>query len=81
MRFVEKCPHCSGQVVEKQVQEILSGGNNTAFLNVLVGVCLHCGERLYTPETIRQFEDIEAKLARKKITDFRPLGKSYQVVS
>ena len=34
MKFVEKCPRCGGQVVEKNVREILYGGQNTAFIKV-----------------------------------------------
>ena len=81
MRYVEECPRCGGQVIEKEVTEILSDSINTAFLKVKAGICLHCGERLYTPETVRRFEEIEAKLERQEITDFQPLGKSFQVAS
>lgn len=79
MTYVQKCPRCGGPVVEKEVQELLYGGNNTAFIVIVVGVCLHCGERLYTPEQIRRFENIEAKLAKEETTGFRPVGKSFQV--
>jgi len=81
MKYVEQCPRCGGQVIEKEITEILSDNINTAFLKVKAGVCLHCGERLYTPNTVRQFEEIEAKLERREITDFQPLGQSFQVAS
>lgn len=81
MKYVEKCPRCGGLVIEKEVREILFGGNNTAILNVKAGVCLHCGERLYTPEIVRRFEEIEAKLERQETEAFQPLGKSFQVIS
>jgi len=80
MKYVRKCPICSGQVIEKEVTEVLSGGINTAFIRVKAGVCLHCGERLYTPETVRRFEEIEAKLERQETSEFQPLGKSFQVI-
>ena len=80
MKYIEKCPHCGAKVVEREVEEILSGGNNTAFLTVKAGVCLHCGERLYTPETVRRFGEIEAKLEHQDTSDFQPIGKSFQVV-
>lgn len=80
MKYVKQCPTCGGQVIEKEVTEVLSGGINTAFLTVKVGVCLHCGERLYTSETVRRFEEIEAKLKRQETSDFQPVGKSFQVV-
>ena len=81
MSYVEKCPHCGGQVVEKEVTEVLSGGVNTAFLTVKAGVCLHCGERLYTPEMIRRFEDIVTQLERQQTDELQLVGKSFQVVS
>ncbi len=43
-------------------------------------VCRHCGERLYSEDTVKRFEQIRAKLAKQDVTDFRPLGRSYQVV-
>lgn len=76
----EKCPICSGQVVEKEVEELLRGGIHTAVLKVRAEVCQRCGERLYSPETIRRFEDITAKLERQETEGFQPLGKSFQVV-
>ena len=81
MKYVNKCPHCGGQVIEKKVQETLTGGINTAFINVKVGVCLHCGEKLYTPKQIRLFEELELKLKHHDIAAFKPLGYSYQVAS
>ncbi len=78
-KYVKKCPTCGADVIEKEVTEILAGGVNTAFVKVKVGVCLHCGERLYTPDIVKKFEEIEAKLQRQDTSGFRPLGKSYQV--
>ena len=79
-RYVEKCPRCGGRVIEKEVTEVLYGGVNTAILRVKVGVCLLCGERLYTPDIVRKFEDIEVKLEQQKTAEFKPVGRSYQVV-
>ncbi|MFQ5751024.1 MAG: YgiT-type zinc finger protein [bacterium] len=79
MKFIKKCPVCGGQVIEREVKEVLSGGINAAFLKVKAGVCLPCGERLYTPETVRLFEAIEEKLERQDTDDFQPLGKSFQI--
>lgn len=67
-----------GEVIEKEVDEVLSGWVNTAFLKIEVGVCLHCGERFYTPETVKKFEEIEAKLKRQETTGFKPVGRSFQ---
>ncbi len=79
MSCVEKCPRCGGQVVEKEVKEVLYGGSNTAFLTVMAGVCLHCGERLYAPKTVRRLEEVEAKLENRETTGFRTVGRSFQV--
>jgi YgiT-type zinc finger domain-containing protein len=74
-----KCPVCGGEVVEKEVEKLLRGGVHTAVLKVQAEVCLHCGERLYSQETVRQFEQIRAKLEREEVADFQPLGQSFQV--
>jgi YgiT-type zinc finger domain-containing protein len=79
-KYVEKCPTCGGVVVEKEVTELLYGGVNTAMLRVTVGVCLSCGERLYTPALIRQFEDIGVKLEKQETAEFKPVGRSFHVV-
>lgn len=79
MRPFEKCPVCGGELVDKQVEKLLRGGNHTAVVEVAAEVCLHCGEQLYPPETVRRFEDIRAKLARQDVEDFQPLGQSFRV--
>lgn len=76
----EKCPVCGGEMIEKEVEKLLRGGSHTAALTVKAEVCLHCGERLYSPETIRRFEQIRAKLERQEVGEFRPVGQSFQVV-
>jgi YgiT-type zinc finger domain-containing protein len=75
----KKCPVCGGEMIEKDVEKLLRGGKNTAILNVQAEVCLHCGERLYSKETISRFEKIRDKLARQDVSDFQPLGQSFQV--
>jgi len=65
-------------VARKQVTEVLYGGVNTAFLKVEVGICTLCGERLYTPEVVRRFEQIEAKLEHQDTADFQALGQSFE---
>jgi YgiT-type zinc finger domain-containing protein len=76
----EKCPVCGGELVEKEVEKLLRGGVHTAILKVCAEVCLRCGERLYSQEMVRRFEEIRAKLERQDTGDFKPLGKSFQVV-
>ncbi len=77
----DKCPICGGELVEKEVEKILRGGVNTAIINVKAEVCLHCGERLYSQETVKLFEEIRKKLERKEVANFQPIGQSFQVTA
>jgi YgiT-type zinc finger domain-containing protein len=74
-----QCPVCGGELVEKEVEKLLRGGLHTAVVTVQADVCLKCGERLYSTETIRRFEQIRAKLERQEVAEFQPLGQSFQV--
>ncbi len=67
--------------VSKEVEKLLRGGGNTAVVRVQAEVCLHCGERLYSKETISLFKQIRVKLARQDVSEFNHLGQSFQVVS
>lgn len=80
MTSSKKCPTCGGAILEKDVEKLLRGGDDTAILTVRAGVCLHCGERLYTPETVRRFEEVRAKLRNHQTAGFKPVGQSFQVV-
>ena len=62
----DQCPICGGELIEKEVEKLLRGGEHTAVLRVNAEVCLHCGERLYPPEIVRRFEEIRAKLERQE---------------
>jgi len=75
----ERCPICGSDLVEKEVEKVLRGGVNTAVLKVCAEVCLRCGERLYSQETVRRFEKIKAKLGRQETGEFQAIGVSYQV--
>ena len=77
----EKCPVCNGEVVEKEVEKLLRGGKNVAIVTVRADVCLHCGERLYSLETIRFFEEIRMKLEHSDTADFETLGVTFRVAS
>ena len=79
MHPFEKCPICGGDLIEKEVEKILRGGAHTAVVRVNAEICLHCGERLYSQDTVRRFEQIGAKLERQKTAEFQPLGLSFQV--
>jgi len=77
----KKCPICGGEVTEKKVEKLLRGGKHTAIVKVSAEVCLHCGERLYSKDTISFFEQIRSKLSKQEVSNFKPLGQSYEVVS
>ena len=79
MKPFVKCPMCGGELVEKEVEKILRGGIHTAVLKVNAEVCLHCGERLYSQETVRRFEEIRDKLERQETEDLQPVGSFFQV--
>ncbi len=76
----KKCPVCGRDLVKKEVEKLLRGGNHTATLTVTAEVCLHCGERLYNEETVRRFEDIRLKLEHQQTAEFQPMGQSFKVL-
>lgn len=80
MKPFDKCPVCGGELVEKEVEKLLKGGVHTAVLRVRAEVCLQCGERLYSAETVKRFEQIRQKLERQEIAEFKPVGQTFQVV-
>ncbi len=75
-----QCPVCGGELIEKDVEKLLRGGIHTAILTVRAEVCLRCGERVYSSEVVKRFEYIRKKLERQDISEFQPLGQSFQVV-
>lgn len=79
MRPFDNCPVCGGELIEKQVEKLLRGGNHTAAVTIRADVCLGCGERLYSEETIRRFEEITKKLERQETGSFKEMGQSFLV--
>ncbi len=75
----ERCPVCGGELVEKEVEKLLKGGVHTAVLKVRAEVCLQCGERLYSAETVKRFEQIRQKLERQEVAEFHLIGQTFQV--
>lgn len=67
-------------MIEKEVEKLLRGGDNTAVLKVHAEACLRCGECLYSQKTVRKFEEIRDKLEHQDTAGFQPLGMSFQVV-
>lgn len=79
MRPFDVCPICGGELVEKKVEKILRGGVDTAVLTVTADICLRCGERLYSQDTVRHFELIRNKLERRETKDFHLMGHSFEI--
>ncbi len=79
MKPFEKCPVCGGQLKEKEVEKLLCGGLHTAVLRINADVCLHCGERLYSEDTVRYFEKVRNKLKRQDVVEFKAVGQSFRV--
>lgn len=74
-----KCPICGSELVKKEVEKLVKGGVHTAVLQVRAEVCLRYGERLYSEETVRRFEQVRRKLERQEVEGFQPLGRSFHV--
>jgi YgiT-type zinc finger domain-containing protein len=74
----DSCPVCGGELVKRQVEEILRGGNDTDTLSVEAVVCQRCGERLYSEDTVRRFERIRADLYRGSVEGLEPVGRAYR---
>jgi YgiT-type zinc finger domain-containing protein len=79
MKAFDKCPVCGGELIEKEVEKLLRGGDNFATMKVRADVCSHCGERLYSRKTIHLFETIQTKLEKRETSEFKPLGQSFLV--
>jgi len=75
----ELCPVCGGEVITKEVEKLIPGGNHTAVVKVIAEVCTDCGERLYSKETITLFEHIRSQLANGDVAGFLPVGQTYKV--
>ena len=65
----DKCPVCSGEIVEKKIEKVLRVGNHTEIAKVQAAVCLRCGERLYAPEIVKRFQEIRSTLKDKEMAN------------
>jgi YgiT-type zinc finger domain-containing protein len=74
-----KCPVCGGELHNKQVEKTLRGGGHTVTMKVAAEVCLHCGERLYSEDVVRAFEEIRCQLQKQEFAHLRTLGRSFTV--
>jgi len=75
----DKCPVCCGELVEKEVEKLIRGGNNTAIIKVKAEVCTGCGERLYSKNQILFFEEIRDKLEKQDTSDLELIGNTFKV--
>ena len=73
------CPICGDQLVPRQVEVTLRGGENVAIVRIPALKCLYCREELYVGHIVEEFEKIRSQLARGETDDFKPLGKVYEV--
>ncbi|MCP5495919.1 MAG: YgiT-type zinc finger protein [Leptospiraceae bacterium] len=78
---IETCGICGNKDLStKKVEKVLRGGYNTTIVKVDIIACNQCGERYYTPETIRYFERIRKELKSCiGIKQFKKVGVVYQV--
>ena len=74
----ELCPICGGELVEKNTETIIRGGNDTAVIQMRALVCTKCGEHIYPIQTIRSMEKIKLQLSRGDVSEFEPLGRSFK---
>ena len=77
---LDKCPRCGfDDVIKKNVEKLLRGGGDVAAVVVSAWVCLHCGERMYSMDTVRRFEKIRKQLDDRQVAEFEPMGHLYRV--
>ncbi len=79
MRPFKKCPVCGGSLKNKQVEKLLRGGGNTVSIKISADVCMDCGERLYTENLVKSFEEIRRKLERQEFSHLKTLGQSFTI--
>jgi len=76
---LEKCPICEGELTIKDVTKVVRGNGHTATLQLKAPVCSHCGERLYSMEQVKWFDQVRAQLKNNNTEDFQVIGTSFQV--
>ncbi len=71
------CPVCGGDIVEKEVEKLVKGGNDVAILRVRAGVCTKCGERLFDAETHHRIDTARRNLVEQRHEALRKVGTVY----
>jgi YgiT-type zinc finger domain-containing protein len=77
----DRCPVCEGELKEKEVEKLLRGGMHSAVLHVAAHVCLRCGERLYSMETVERFEEVRKRLAGNELAGLKQIGRFFEVAT
>ena len=71
-----RCFRCGGtDLVDREVEELLSMDKYVVRCRVTATVCHQCGERYFDPETVRGFEEMRARVRTGDLTGFRPAGE------
>lgn len=77
---MRKCARCGfDDVVQKNVEKVLRGGNNAAVISVPAEVCHHCGEQYYRPGTAFCFDAIRKLLDSGQVDEFQQIGRYFRV--
>ena len=79
MRPFDKCPVCGGELTEKSVEKLFRGGSDSAVITVVADVCLRCGERLYSEQTVARFSEVRKLLEQHITRGFEPVGQFFKV--
>ena len=79
--LIEKCPLCGHDNIEvKTVETEVRGGNDTVLLKIEAEVCLHCGERFYSQESMELFDTTRKKLKEGEHDGLKQVGRVFQPV-
>ena len=71
-----RCFHCGGtDLVDREVEELLSMGSYVVRCRVAATVCHRCGERYFDPNTVRLFEEMRARVRAGDLAGFRSAGE------
>ena len=73
-----RCVICSGEVTRKKVEEKIIIGSDVFFVDVVVDVCMSCGERYYSDAVMDKLDRLKEKLAKAK-KDAISIGHVYRV--
>ena len=77
---LDKCPRCGfDDVIEKNVDKVIRGGEDAAVISVPAEVCLHCGERFYAGKVGFCFDAIRKRLDSGQVEEFQPIGRYFRV--